>query len=82
MPPNKLLGGAKGAKDKLPAAVDNLPGISKVRCTLLPVAAAATAATAAGNLAGHHEAVDSQAAAITAGACVLFTCMRVRRCAS
>jgi hypothetical protein len=40
MPPNKLMGGAKGAKDKLPAAVDNLPGISKVSCTAADAAAA------------------------------------------
>jgi hypothetical protein len=45
MPPNKMLGGAKkAAKDKLPAAVDNLPGISKVSCT-----AAAAAAACGGN---------------------------------
>ncbi|WIA17091.1 hypothetical protein OEZ85_013990 [Tetradesmus obliquus] len=31
MPPNKMMPISKAAKDKLPAAVDNLPGISKVR---------------------------------------------------
>lgn len=31
MPPNKKMPISKAAKDKLPAAVDNLPGISKVR---------------------------------------------------